>query len=111
MSGSGNRRLQHRGEYRTWHLAGVLTPTPEITQIFSWYAHESQHTDMTTGPIVDVRNWMEKMILNAEKPDCISFISLRFSRMDVATWMSNATARSQCDAYNLFCEASEVYEF
>ncbi len=40
-----------------------------------------------------VRNWMEKIILN-EKPDCITFISLRFSRTDVATWLSNATARS-----------------
>ena len=37
---------------------------------------------------------MENLILNADKPDCISFISLRFSRTDVATWMSNARARS-----------------
>ena len=80
MSGSGNRR----GEYKTWHLTGVLTPTPEITRIFSCYAHESQYADKTRGPIMAVRNWMEKMILN-EKPDCITFMTLRFSSMDNAT--------------------------
>jgi hypothetical protein len=145
MSGSGNRR----GEYKTWHLTGVLTPTPEITRIFSWYAHDSQYADKTRGPIMAVRNWMEKMILN-EKPDCITFITLRFSRTDVATCLSNATARSplldlhyegylqsnsaialprlhnwiphamwnpaggrlsRCAAFNLFCEANEIYEY
>jgi hypothetical protein len=89
MSGSGNRR----GEYKTWHLTGVLKPTPEITRIFCWYAHESQHTDKTRGPIMEVRNWMEKLFL-IEKPDCITFITLRFTRTDVATYLSNATARS-----------------
>jgi hypothetical protein len=37
---------------------------------------------------------MENLILNANKPESISFISLRFSRTDVATWMSNVRARS-----------------
>jgi hypothetical protein len=83
MSGLG--KSNRRGEYKTCHFAGMLTPTSEITRIFSWYAHESQHTDRTTGPIKEVRNWMEKLFLNADKPDCISFISLRFSRTDVAT--------------------------
>jgi hypothetical protein len=90
MSGSGN----HRREYKTWHFTCVLTPTPEISGIFSWYAHESQHTDKTTGPIMEVRNWIEKLFLNAEQRDCITFIALRFSRTDVATCLSNATARS-----------------
>jgi hypothetical protein len=91
MSGLG--KSNRHGEYKTWHFTGMLTPTPEITRIFSWYAHESQHTDKTRGPIMVVRNWMEQIILNG-KPDCITFISLRFSRTDVATWLSNATARS-----------------
>ena len=87
------RKCNQRGEFRTWHFTGELTPTPDITRIFSSYAHGSQHTDTATGPIVEVRKWLENLILNADKPDCISFISLRFSRTDVATWMSNARAR------------------
>ena len=90
MSGKCNQR----GEFKTWHFTGVLTPTPDITRIFSSYAHGSQRADTTTGPIVEVRKWLENLILNADKPDCISFISLRFSRTDVATWMSNARDRS-----------------
>ena len=43
---------------------------------------------------MEVRNWMEQLFLNAEKPNCITFITLSFSRTDVATWLSNATARS-----------------
>jgi hypothetical protein len=107
------------------------------------------NADKTRGPIMAVRNWMEKMILN-EKPDCIFFITLSFSRTDVATCLSNATARSplldlhcegylqsnsaialprlhnwiphamwnpaggrlsRCAAFNLFCEANEIYEY
>ena len=90
MSGKCNQR----GEFKTWHFTGVLTPTPDITRIFSSYAHGSQRADTTTGPIGEVRNWMENLILNANKPESISFISLRFSRTDVATWMSNVRARS-----------------
>ena len=44
-----------------------------------------------TGPIAEVRNWVQNLVLNTDKPDSVSFISLRFSRTDVATWMSNAT--------------------
>jgi hypothetical protein len=47
-----------------------------------------------TGPIPEVRSWIEKMVLSVNKPDSISFISFRFSRTDVATWMSNATAQA-----------------
>jgi hypothetical protein len=79
-------KSDRRGEYKTWHFTGVLTPTPEITWFFSWYAHESQHTDRTTGPIMEMRNWMEKLFLNASL--------LCASRTDVATCLSNATARS-----------------
>ncbi len=92
MSGLG--KSNRRGEYKTWHFTSMLTPTPEITWILSWYAHESQHTDRTTGPIKEVRNLMVKLFLNAENPHCISFISLRFSRTNFATWLSNAAARS-----------------
>jgi hypothetical protein len=74
MSRSG--KSNHSGEYKTWHFTSVLTPTPEITWIFSWYAHESQHTDTTTGTTIEVRNWMGKMVLNGEKQGYVSFIAL-----------------------------------
>jgi hypothetical protein len=72
----------------------VLLATEEISRVLNWYAHESQHTDKVNGPIAEVKRWVEKQLLNAEIPASISFISLRFPRRDVATWMSNTTART-----------------
>jgi hypothetical protein len=82
------------GRFRTWHFTSVLTPTSEITRVFTWYARESQCMDKVTGPIAEVRSWIEKLVSSVNKPDCISFTSFCFSRTDVATWMSNATAQA-----------------
>ncbi len=79
--------------FKSWHFASVLLATEEISRVFNWYAHESQLTDKVNGPIAGVKRWVEKLALIPEKPASISFISLRFPRTDVATWMSNATAR------------------
>jgi hypothetical protein len=82
------------GRFKTWHFTSVLTPSSEITRVFTWYAHESRYIENVTGPIVEVGNWIEKLVSSVNKPDGISFISLRFSRTDVATWMSNATGQN-----------------
>ncbi len=83
-----------RGELKIWHFTCVLTPTAGITPFFTWYAHESQCIDKVTGLIAELRNWIEKLVSSVNKPDSISFTSLRFSRTaDVATWMTHATAR------------------
>jgi hypothetical protein len=81
-------------QFKTWLFISVLLATEEISRVFNWYVHASQHTDKVNGPIAEVNRWVEKQILNADKPASISFISLRFPRTDVATWMSNATARN-----------------
>jgi len=80
--------------FKTWHFTSVLFATEEISRVFNWYAHESQLTDKVNGPIAEVKRWVEKLVLTPEIPASISFISLRFPRTDVATWMSNATART-----------------
>ncbi len=87
------RYPNQRGEFKTWHFTSVLTPTSEITPVFTWYARESQYIDNVSGPIAEVRSWIEKLVLSVNKPDGISFISFLFSHTDVATWMSNATAQ------------------
>jgi hypothetical protein len=66
----------------------------EVTRVFTWYAHESRYIDKVTGSIAEVRNWIEKLDSSVNKQDSISFISLHFSRTDVATCMSNATAQT-----------------
>ncbi len=82
------------GRFKTWHVTSVLTPTSETTRLFTWYARESQCIDKVTGPIAEVRSWIENLVSSVNKPDSISFISFRFSRTDVTTWMSNATAQT-----------------
>ncbi len=52
-----------RGEFKTWHLTGVLKPTAEMTRVFTWYARESQCIDKVTGPIAEVRSWIEKLAM------------------------------------------------
>ena len=87
-------RLSPRAQFKTWHFTSVLRPCREITRVLRGFANDSQYTDKVTSPIAEVRNWVQKLVLNTDKPDSVSFISLRFSRTDVATWMSNTTARS-----------------
>ena len=84
-------RLSPRAQFKTWHFTSVLRPCREITGVLRGFANDSQYTDKVTSPIAEVRNWVQNLVLNTDKPDSVSFISLRFSRTDVATWMSNAT--------------------
>ncbi len=62
-------------------------------------------------PIGEVKRWVEKLVLNPEKPASISFISLRFARTDVATWMPDVKATARTPLLNIsfegFIQSSE----
>ena len=81
---------------RTWHFASVLTPTHEINEDFYQLAFHTdrQIINMERASINVVGYWIQRQVLNEARPTCVNFISWRFSRRDVATWFSNAEART-----------------
>ena len=90
MPGNHNQRA----EFKTWHLTCVMKADVDIICIVNLYARTCRSASRVADPIVEMRKKSEKQFFNAEKPDAVSFISLRFSRTYVATWMANATART-----------------
>ena len=81
---------------KTWHFVSVLTPTHEIYEDFFQLAfHTDRQIINTERASIDVVGfWIRRQVVNEERPTCVNFISWIFSRTDVATWFSNAGART-----------------
>ena len=84
--------IKSEGRYRTWHFTSVLKSSVQINVDF--VANSTLHSlDDMGDPIQRVRGYIEKQISSENKPDCVTFVHWRFSRKDVAGWISHAAAR------------------
>ncbi len=83
------KNLNQRGRYKTWHFNSWLTPSPDTARVLASHANISRSTNTEQGPIQEITNWIVR-VLNKGKPDCVIFMSRRFSHKDVASWVSSA---------------------
>ena len=84
------------GRLKKWHFTSVLKSSPDINLELEWIASAQYSLDKVQSSYALAR-WHtdEKQILQtAARPDCVTFVSCRFSRTDVAAWLSNAATRT-----------------
>ena len=77
----------------TWHFTSVLKSSPDINLELEWIASAQYSLDKVQRFNVLARTLIEKQI-SAARPDCVTFVSCRFSHKDVAAWLSNAATRT-----------------
>jgi hypothetical protein len=83
------------GRFRTWHFTSVLKSFPDIILQLEQIASQQYSLDKVLASCALVRWHIENEILmTAARPDCVTFVSCRFLRTDVAAWMSNAASRT-----------------
>ena len=80
------------GRFRTWHFTSVLQYSPDINLELERLASAQYSLDKVLSSYALARRHIEKQI--SQGPDCVTFVSCRFSRKDVAAWLSNAATRS-----------------
>ncbi len=88
-----SNNLNPRGQYKTF--TSMLEPSHEIIRVLN------QITDKMQGSVNEVSRWIIGRVLNEAKPQCVTFICWRFSRQDVATWVSSAAAAAHTRLQNL----------
>jgi hypothetical protein len=88
--------LKGSGRARTWHFTSNLTPTHQIKNDLFHLAFNTdrQHVNIVNAALSVAGFSIKNKILIPARPKCVTFISWRFSRADVAAWLSNAEARS-----------------
>ena len=85
------------GRYRTWHFTSLLKSS--VQRHVDFAAISTHHSlDNVRDPIQRVRGYIEKQISTEARPDCVTFVHWRFSRKDVAGWISHAAA---CQIFHL----------
>ncbi len=59
-----------RGFFKTWYFSSELTPNShiatsqiQVTRVFSSYTDVNTDTNKATGPIEEVKNWIENLVL------------------------------------------------
>ena len=83
--------INARGVFRTWHFTSVLTPTHQIRADIDTII---TNTPNVSHPyILLVKAYIREKVINQARPECVTFISWRFSRSDAALWVSNARVK------------------
>ena len=80
------------GRFRTWHFTSVLKSSSDINLELERFASAQYSLDKVLSSYALARWHIEKQI--SQRPDCVTFVSCRFSRKDVAAWLSNAATRT-----------------
>ena len=80
------------GRFKTWHFTSVLQYSPDINLELERLASAQYSFDKVLSSYALARRHIEKQI--SQGPDCVTFVSCRFSRKDVAAWLSNAATRT-----------------
>ncbi len=73
------------------HFTSMLTPTHEIHADINWLA--SNKIIVADAQNLLVKACIRAKVLNKARPAWVTFISLRFSRVDAKLWISNATPK------------------
>jgi hypothetical protein len=83
------------GQFKTWHFTSVLKSDPNMNLRLEHFAGEHYRLDKVLGSCaLLVRLYIENKILKTARPECVTFVSCRFLRTDVAAWMSNGATRT-----------------
>ena len=80
------------GRFKTWHFTSVLQYSPDINLELERFASAQYRLDKVLSSYALARWHIEKQI--SQKPECVAFVSCRFSRKDVAAWLFNAATRT-----------------
>ena len=70
----------------------MLQYSPDINLELARFASAQYSLDKVLSSNALARWHIEKQI--SQRPDCVTFVSCRFSRKDVAGWLSNAATRT-----------------
>ncbi len=77
-----------RARYKTWHFTSVLTPTDQIRADINRIV--TNNTNVAHSHILLVKACIKEKVINQARPECVAYVSWRFSRADAASWLSNA---------------------
>jgi hypothetical protein len=85
--------LNERGRYKTWHFTSVLTPTEQIRGDLNWIV--THNTNVAHPHISLVKACIKEKVINKANPECVTYISWRFSHAHAASWVSNTRDKIQ----------------
>ena len=78
---------ERAARYMTWNFTSVLMPMDQVRADINRIV--TNDTNVAHSHLLLVKACIKEKVINQARPECVTYISWRFSRADAASWLSN----------------------